>query len=173
MHDLLSLAQIYMYVCMLLLRLLAYFILDMLFFRGLFSLLFFSPIISSLFYLFDVWCFTMFILLLKEFPYKDDTVVYFLWHFSPLHTNFSQRHKSSELALSFLFCSCVYFSLMTPSIVFHSINSPNNCPFSHSVLPVLSLPYWSFQLLCLFMKVSFSSDVIPSCWLGSKHLLTN
>ena len=32
------------------------------------------------------------------------------------------------------------------STVFHSINSPDNSPFSDSVLPVLSLPYWSFQL---------------------------
>ena len=32
------------------------------------------------------------------------------------------------------------------SAVFHSINSPDNSPFSDSVLPVLSLPYWSFQL---------------------------
>ena len=31
------------------------------------------------------------------------------------------------------------------STVFHSINSPDNSLFSHSVLPVLSLPYWSFQ----------------------------
>ena len=35
---------------------------------------------------------------------------------------------------------------MALSTVFHSINSPDNTPFSHSVLPVLSLPYWSFQL---------------------------
>ena len=35
---------------------------------------------------------------------------------------------------------------MTLSTVFHSINSPNNSPFSHFVLPVLALPYWSFQL---------------------------
>ena len=32
------------------------------------------------------------------------------------------------------------------STVFHSINSPDNSPFSHSVLPVSSLPYKSFQL---------------------------
>ena len=32
------------------------------------------------------------------------------------------------------------------STVFHSINSPDNSPLSHSVLPVLSLPYWPFQL---------------------------
>ena len=35
---------------------------------------------------------------------------------------------------------------MALSTVFYSINSPYNSPFSHSVLPVLSLPYWSFQL---------------------------
>ena len=35
---------------------------------------------------------------------------------------------------------------MALSTVFHSINSPDNSPFSHSVLPVLSLPYWSVQL---------------------------
>ena len=35
---------------------------------------------------------------------------------------------------------------MALSTVFHSINSPDNSPFSHSVLPVLFLLYWSFQL---------------------------
>ena len=30
---------------------------------------------------------------------------------------------------------------MALSTVFHSINSPDNSPFSHSVLPILSLPY--------------------------------
>ena len=35
---------------------------------------------------------------------------------------------------------------MTLSAVFHSINSPDNSPLSHSVLPVSFLPYWSFQL---------------------------
>ena len=32
------------------------------------------------------------------------------------------------------------------STVFHSINSPGNSLLSQSVLPVLFLPYWSFQL---------------------------
>ena len=32
------------------------------------------------------------------------------------------------------------------STVFRSINSPDNSLLSHSVLPVLFLPYWSFQL---------------------------
>ena len=36
--------------------------------------------------------------------------------------------------------------LMALSTVFHSINSPDNSPFSRSVLPVSSLSYWSFQL---------------------------
>ena len=35
---------------------------------------------------------------------------------------------------------------MALSTVFHSTNSSDNSPFSDSVLPVLSLPYWSFQL---------------------------
>ena len=32
------------------------------------------------------------------------------------------------------------------STVLHSINSPKDSHFPHSVLLVLSLPYWSFQL---------------------------
>ena len=35
---------------------------------------------------------------------------------------------------------------MALSTVFHSLNFPYNSPLSHSVLPVLFLPYWSFQL---------------------------
>ena len=38
------------------------------------------------------------------------------------------------------------FVFMALSTVSLSINSPNHSPFSHSVLPVLSVPYWSFQL---------------------------
>ena len=44
---------------------------------------------------------------------------------------------------SFLVSISVFLVLST---VFHSINSPDNAPLSHSVLPVLFLPYWSFQL---------------------------
>ena len=36
--------------------------------------------------------------------------------------------------------------LMALSTVFHSINSPDNSPLSHSVLPVLFPPCRSFQL---------------------------
>ena len=38
------------------------------------------------------------------------------------------------------------------STVFHSINSPDNAPLSQSVLPVLILPYWSFQLQIFLWK---------------------
>ena len=81
-------------------------------------------------------------------------------------------HEPTELAhslCSVLVSISVFVALST---VFHSINSPDNSLFSHSVLPVVSLPYWSFQLR-LFMKVSPSPDIIPSGWLGSKHQLTN
>ena len=37
-------------------------------------------------------------------------------------------------------------AFMAVSTVFHSINSPDNSPLSFSVLLVLSLPYWSFEL---------------------------
>ena len=46
---------------------------------------------------------------------------------------------------------------MALSAVFHPINSPDNSLLSHSVLPVLFLLCWSFNL---FMKVFFSPDII-------------
>ena len=49
--------------------------------------------------------------------------------------------------------------LMALSAVFHSVNSLHNSPLSHSLLPVLILWYWSFQLY-FFMKVSFRPDII-------------
>ena len=57
-------------------------------------------------------------------------------------------HIPTKLAHS-LFVNSVLVSLsvfMALSTVFHSVNSLDNSPFSHSVLPVLSLSYWSFQL---------------------------
>ena len=69
---------------------------------------------------------------------------------------------------------CVSISaIMTISTVFHSINSPDNSPFPHSVLPVLPLPHWFFQLYISFWQVSFSLDTIPSSSLGSKYQLNN
>ena len=64
---------------------------------------------------------------------------------------------------------------LTLSTVFDSIYSSDNSSLSHSVLPVLFLPYWSLQLCNLFMIISlngFSSNIIPSGWLGPKHQLT-
>ena len=52
--------------------------------------------------------------------------------------------------------------ILALSSVFRSVYSPDNSPLSHSVLPVLYLPYWSFQLYYLRMKVSFGPDIIPS-----------
>ena len=48
---------------------------------------------------------------------------------------------------------------MALSTVFHSTNSPDNSPLSHSVLSVLFPPYLFFQLYnYLFMNVSLSPD---------------
>ena len=48
---------------------------------------------------------------------------------------------------SVLESSSVFMALST---VFHSTNSPDNSPFSHSVLVVLALLRWSFQLTTLY-----------------------
>ena len=55
----------------------------------------------------------------------------------------------NQLSLSTPFYSVLVSMsvFMALSTVFHSmINSPDNSPLSHSVLLVLFLPYWSFQL---------------------------
>ena len=57
-----------------------------------------------------------------------------------------RRGDVAACPLRFILCLCLFVSYMTLSTVFHSINSPDNSPLSHSVLPVLFLPYWSFQL---------------------------
>ena len=92
-------------------------------------------------------------------PSRDGDVTVLVWH------------KPAELAHSFLSCSCVHFCLCGLSTVFHSINSPDSsrlfllCSPGHiSTLLVLSTIH-------LFMKVSFSPDIIFSGWLGLKHQL--
>ena len=59
-----------------------------------------------------------------------------------------QKHKPTELAHSFfkILFLCLVSVVMTLSTVFRSINSPDNSPLSHSVLPVLFLPSQFFQL---------------------------
>ena len=82
-------------------------------------------------------------------------------------------HKPVELDHSLLFCSCVYFCHYGPfnCILFYKF-SRQLFAFSLcssgliSTLLVLSTVY-------LFMKVSFSPDIIFCGWLGLKHQLTN
>ena len=81
------------------------------------------------------------------------------------------RHKPTELTHSFHSVLVSVSVIMALSTVFHSVNSPNNSPLL-TVLLFLFLPYWSFQLY-LFMKVSFSLDIILCGWLGLKHRLAN
>ena len=54
----------------------------------------------------------------------------------------------NQLSLSTPFYSVLVFIsvFIALSTVFLSINSPDNFPLSHTVLLVLFLPYWSFQL---------------------------
>ena len=80
------------------------------------------------------------------------------------------RHKPTKLVHSFLFCSRVYFFLRALSTVFHSINCPYNSPYSDSGLISALLV---LSTICLFRKVSFSPDIIPSGWLGSEHTLNS
>ena len=59
-----------------------------------------------------------------------------------------QRHKPTELAHPFLFCSCVCFCLYGPfnCISFRKFSRQLSA-FSLCFFPVVFLPYWSFQLL--------------------------
>ena len=63
-----------------------------------------------------------------------------------------QRHKPTEPAHSFYSALVSISVLLVLSTVFHSINYPDNSLLSHSVLPVLILPYWSFQLYVSLRK---------------------
>ena len=54
------------------------------------------------------------------------------------------------------------------STVFHSINSPNNSLLSHSVLPVLFLSYWSFQLHISLYESLLQPCYNPLWWTGLK-----
>ena len=78
---------------------------------------------------------------------------------------------SQACPLLFILFWCLFLSLWPFNCVFHSINSPYNSLLSHSVLPVLCLPYWSFQLY-ISVKGSFSPDIILCGWPGLKHQLS-
>ena len=61
--------------------------------------------------------------------------------------NLRHRHKITKFAHSFFYSVLVSISVfMAFSTLFHSINSPDKFSLCHSVLLVLILPYWSFQL---------------------------
>ena len=71
----------------------------------------------------------------------------------------------NQLSLPTPFYSVLAYTsdFMALSTVFHSINSPDNSLLSHSVLPVLSLPYWSFQLYIYLLKTVSLSPVLFCC----------
>ena len=68
---------------------------------------------------------------------------------------------------SVLVSVCVFMAFST---VFHSINSPDNSPLSHSVLLVLFLPNWSFW--CITLHESLPQPRYP-LWLTGLKAPTN
>ena len=75
----------------------------------------------------------------------------------------SPSHGGNVVAYFFFF----FFVLVSISVVmalstvFHSINSPDNSPLSHSVLTLLNLSaLLVISTTDLFMKVSFSPEII-------------
>ena len=80
-------------------------------------------------------------------------------------------HKPTEVAHSFLFCSCVCFCLYGPfnCISFHKFSrqlSAFSLCSSGLIFALLVL-----SIIYLFMKVSLSPDICG--WLGLKHQQTN
>ena len=79
---------------------------------------------------------------------------------------FMSNINQPSLTIPFYSALVSIFVVMALSTIFHCINSTDNSPFSYSVLLVLYLRYWSFQLyICIYisMKVSFSPDnIIPN-----------
>ena len=83
-------------------------------------------------------------------------------------------HKPTELVHSFYSVLVSISAFMDLLTVFYSINSTDNSPLSHSVLPALFLPYWSFQLhISLWKSPSTLIQLILCGWLGLKHQPTN
>ena len=82
-------------------------------------------------------------------------------------------HKPTELAHSFLFCSCVCFCLHGSfnCVSFHKF------PRQLFAFPLCSSCFISALLvpstIYLFVKVSLSPDIILCGWLGVKHQLTD
>ena len=75
-------------------------------------------------------------------------VVGMLWFMSDIN------HPSSPTPFYSVLLSISVF--MALSTVFYSIYSPGNSPFSYSVLPVLSLPYGSFNYISIYESLLHS-----------------
>ena len=74
-------------------------------------------------------------------------------------SDINQLSLPSPFLYSVLVSISVFMALTT---VFHSMNSPDNSPFSDSVLPVLTSTLLVLSTIYFFMKVSFSPDIIHS-----------
>ena len=98
------------------------------------------------------WSFQLYVSLWKSPPALSPRAHFHVVGMLPFVCFFFFLHNPTELAHSVLFCSCVYFRLMVLSAVFHYMNSPDNSPLSRSVLPILFLPFSSFQLYISLRK---------------------
>ena len=82
-------------------------------------------------------------------------------------------HKPTELAHSFVFCSCANFCLYGPSncISFHKFSRQ----FSTFSLcsSGLNSALWVLSTIYLSVKVFFSHNIFLCGWLGLKHQLTS
>ena len=87
-------------------------------------------------------------------PLRGGDVMVYVWH------------KPTELAHSFKLCSLVYFCLYGPfnCISFHKFSQQLSV-FSLCSCGLISTPL-VLSTIYLFMKVSFSPDIIPSGWLA-------
>ena len=92
----------------------------------------------------DIFCWCLMLIMLKPPPAASPQADL---HVVGMSRFMSDINQASSPLLFVLFL-CLFLSLWP----FHSIKSPDNSPFSHSVLPVLSLPDWSFQLYSPFWK---------------------
>ena len=73
---------------------------------------------------------------------------------------FDRNQPSLPTPFYSVLVSVSVFMALSTVYVFHFIGSLDNSPLSHSVLSVLFLPYWSFQLYISLMKVPLSPDII-------------
>ena len=75
-------------------------------------------------------------------PTETECVPIFAMCFQSAFTSFSPLTKYLRTCSTLKYLT---YDKITALKATHSINSPDNSPFSHSVLSVLILPCWSFQ----------------------------